>query len=164
MKKLAIYPGTFDPITNGHVDIVLRAAKLFDKIIVSIGENPQKKPLFSHAERFELVREVIDSLGLPNVETDSFRGLLVNYAKKIDSTIIIRGLRAISDFEHEFQIALANRKLYAEIETVFLMPKESYVYLSSSMVKTIALNDGDISLFVPCAVKSAFKKKIGGKK
>ena len=164
MEKLTIYPGTFDPITNGHIDIAIRASKLFSRVIVSVGENPQKQTLFSHEERLELMEKVINSLGLPNLETGHFEGLLARYAHELKATAIIRGLRALSDFEHEFQMALANRKLFPEAETVFLMPSEPFVYLSSSMVKTIAQNNGDISQFVPPVVKQALLKKFGGKK
>jgi len=164
MKKLAVYPGTFDPITNGHIDIIVRATKLFSDIIVAVGENPQKKPLFSHSERMELVKQVVDTLNLPNVRVGHFKGLLAQYADEIRATAIIRGLRAVSDFEYEFQMALANRKIYPDAETVFLMPSEPFVYLSSSMVKVIAQNNGDVSPFVPKIVENALHKKFGGKK
>jgi len=164
MKKLAVYPGTFDPITNGHIDIIVRASKLFDRIIVSVGENPQKKPLFTHSERMGLVENVVETLALDNVDVGYFSGLLARYADEIGATAIIRGLRAVSDFEYEFQMALANRKIYPDAETVFLMPSEPFVYLSSSMVKIIAQNNGDVSIFVPKPVEIAFHKKFGGKK
>lgn len=164
MKKLAVYPGTFDPITNGHIDIIVRAAKLFTNIIVAVGENPQKEPLFSHCERMELVKQIVETLKLPNVEVGHFKGLLAQYADEIRATAIIRGLRAVSDFEYEFQMALANRKIYPDAETVFLMPSEPFVYLSSSMVKVIAQNNGDVSFFVPKIVETALYKKFGGKK
>ncbi len=162
MDKCAVYPGTFDPITNGHLDIVERAAKLFSKIIVAVGENPEKTPLFSHNERFELVKEAVSALELPNITVGQFTGLLAQYAQDTDATAIIRGLRAVSDFEHEFQMALANRKLFPDAETVFLMPSEPFVYLNSSMVKVIARNDGNISQFVPPCVEKALLEKIGG--
>ena len=164
MNKCAVYPGTFDPITNGHLDIVVRAAKLFSTIIVAVGENPEKTPLFTHNERFELVKRAISELKLPNVSVGQFTGLLAQYAQDIGATAIIRGLRAVSDFEHEFQMALANRKLFPDAETVFLMPCEQFVYLNSSMVKVIARNNGDISPFVPACVERALFEKLGGKR
>ena len=162
-EKIAVYPGTFDPITNGHIDIIIRAAKLFDRIIVAVGENPQKSPTFIHTERVDMVKKVVDSLGLPNVEVDHFCGLLAEYASRKGVTAIIRGLRAVSDFEYEFQMALANRKLFPRAETVFLMPSQSFVYLSSSIVKIIAQNGGDVSQFVPKEVEEMLMKKFGGK-
>jgi len=162
-EKIAVYPGTFDPITNGHIDIIIRAAKLFDRIIVAVGENPQKSPTFTHTERVDMVKKVVDSLGLPNVEVDHFCGLLAEYASRKGVTAIIRGLRAVSDFEYEFQMALANRKLFPRAETVFLMPSQSFVYLSSSIVKIIAQNGGDVSQFVPKEVEEMLMKKFGGK-
>ncbi len=159
MDKCAVYPGTFDPITNGHLDIVKRAARLFSNIIIAVGENPEKTPLFSHDERFELVKEAVAALELPNITVGQFTGLLAQYAQDIGATAIIRGLRAVSDFEHEFQMALANRKLFPDAETVFLMPSEPFVYLNSSMVKVIAQNGGDIAPFVsPCVEKTLLKK------
>ena len=161
MGKLAIYPGTFDPITNGHIDIVIRGAKIFDEIIIAVGENPHKKTLFSHNERVELVKEVVDQLGLSNITADHFSGLLADYMRRKKAIAVIRGLRALSDFEYEFQMALANRKIYPQFETVFLMPSEQFIYLSSSMVKEIAQNGGDISQFVPPVVEEALYKKFG---
>ncbi len=164
METLAIYPGTFDPITNGHTDIINRAAKLFDRVIVSVGENPHKEPLFLHKERLQLVTQTVESMNLHNVSVDHFNGLLAEYSRNMNATAIIRGMRALSDFEYEFQMALANRKIYPEIETVFLVPSESFIYLSSSMVKTIAQNGGDVSQFVPSSVEKALYNKFGGKK
>lgn len=164
MDKCAICPGTFDPITNGHLDIVIRSSRLFSKLIVAIGENPAKETLFAHEERVGLVKQVLAEQNLPNVEVGYFRGLLAEYAQNMGATAIIRGLRAISDFEHEFQMALANRRLFPDAETVFLMPSEQFVYLNSSMVKTIALNKGDVSHFVPDVVKKALLAKFGGSK
>lgn len=164
MSKCVVYPGSFDPITYGHIDIVKRAASLFPNVIVAIGENPEKTPFFSHEERVALVEEVLLKLELPNVSVGHFTGLLAQYAQDIGAVAIIRGLRALSDFEHEFQMALANRKLFPEAETVFLMPSEQFVYLNSSMVKTIARNSGDVSCFVPRTVEIALVKKFGGKK
>ncbi len=164
MDRLAIYPGTFDPITNGHIDIVIRGAKIFDQIIIAVGENPHKSTLFSHDERVVLVRRVVEELGIPNITADHFTGLLVDYVRKMGAVAVIRGLRAVSDFEYELQLALANRKLFPQFESVFLMPAEQFIYLSSSMVKEIARNGGDISQFVPPVVEQALYEKFGGKK
>lgn len=159
-KKIAVYPGTFDPITYGHMDIIKRAAKLFYSVIVAVGEDPQKAPVFTLSERFDMIKNVIESERFENVSVDRFRGLLVHYLEKVGSIIIIRGLRAVTDFEHEFQMALANRKLHSIAETVFLLPGEQFVYLSSSMVKTIALNNGDVSPFVPPFVEKFLYSKL----
>ena len=156
--KIAIYPGTFDPITNGHLDIIERARKVFDTVIVTIARNSSKNPLFSDKERLEMIREVVK--GMKQVEVDSFDGLLVNYAKKKKATAVLRGLRAISDFEYEFALALTNRKLNDTLETVFLMPSERYTYLNSTIVREIARLGGDVSDFVPPVVKKAFDKKF----
>ncbi len=156
--KVAIYPGTFDPITNGHLDIIERAIKMFDTVIVTIARNSSKNPLFSDKERVDLIREAVKEW--KQVEVDSFEGLLVDYAKKRKATIVLRGLRAISDFEYEFQLALTNRKLSDELETVFLMPSESYTYLNSTIVREIARLGGDVSDFVPPVVRKAFEKKF----
>jgi pantetheine-phosphate adenylyltransferase len=156
--KIAIYPGTFDPITNGHLDIIERAITLFDSIIVTIARNSAKNPLFSDKERLEMIKEAVK--GWNQVEVDSFDGLLVNYAKERKATAVLRGLRAISDFEYEFQLALTNRKLNDTVETVFLMPSERYTYLNSTIVREIARLGGDVSDFVPPAVQKAFEKKF----
>jgi pantetheine-phosphate adenylyltransferase len=156
--RIAIYPGTFDPITNGHLDIIERAIKLFDTVIVTIARNSSKNPLFSDKERLEMIREVVKHL--KQVEVDSFDGLLVNYAKKRNATAVLRGLRAISDFEYEFQLALTNRKLNDSFESVFLMPSERYTYLNSTIVREIARLGGDVSDFVPPIVKKAFDRKF----
>ena len=161
---VAIYPGSFDPITNGHVDILRRALALFDRVIVAIAENVRKQPLFSTAERAEMVRK---SLGIePRVEVDSFSGLLVDYAHKRGARVIVRGLRAIADFEYEFQFAHMNRHLAPDVETLFLMTSDDSFYVSSSLVKEVAANGGDISRIAPPAVVEALKKKFkneGGK-
>ncbi len=148
--KVAIYPGSFDPITNGHVDIIERAAKLFEKVIVAAIRNPEKKPRFSLDQRVEMLKESLSQY--KNVEVESFDGLLVDYARKNKANIIVRGLRAVSDFDYEFQMALTNRKMAPEIETVFFMTDYKYSYLSSSFVKQIVRLGGDISALVPKAV------------
>ncbi|MDB6039198.1 MAG: pantetheine-phosphate adenylyltransferase [Verrucomicrobiales bacterium] len=156
--RTAIYPGSFDPITNGHLDVVQRAAKLFDRIIVAVATNDSKNPLFTLAERKQLVLQAIGHL--PNVEVDSFNGLLVNYVDEQKGGAIIRGLRAVSDFEFEFQLALMNRKLNERVETIFMMPKDTYTFLSSRIVKEIARLGGDVSSFVPRHVQAALAQKF----
>ncbi len=158
MKRIAIYPGTFDPITYGHIDVVERAVEIFDTVIVAVAYNPTKQPLFTTQERLKLLR---DTLGkYKNVKVDRFEGLLVDYARKKKATAIVRGLRAISDFEYEFQMALMNRKLAEHITTVFLMPHEKYTYLNSSLVREIVLLGGDVSEFVPPNVGKALAQKV----
>jgi pantetheine-phosphate adenylyltransferase len=157
--RTVIYPGSFDPLTNGHLDVVQRAAKLFDKVVVAVAQNESKNPLFSLSERLELVSKCVG--GMKNVETDSFDGLLVNYAEKQGAAAIVRGLRAVSDFEFEFQLALMNRKLNERIETIFMMPKDTYTFLSSRIVKEIARLGGDVSAFVPPVVREALVGKLG---
>ena len=153
-----IYPGSFDPFTNGHLDIAQRAAKLFDTVIVAVANNEEKKPLFTLKERVHFVQESIGHL--PNVRVDSFDGLLVNYVEECGGQAVIRGLRAISDFEFEFQLALMNRKLNERVETIFMMPKETYTFLSSRIIKEIARLHGDVKAFVPAHVESALKRKL----
>jgi pantetheine-phosphate adenylyltransferase len=159
--RTAIYPGSFDPLTNGHLDIIERAAKLFDRVVVAVAQNEGKNPLFSQAERLELVTKCVAHL--KNVETDVFDGLLVNYVEKRSAQAIIRGLRAVSDFEFEFQLALMNRKLNERIETIFMMPKDTYTFLSSRIVKEIARLGGDVSAFVPGQVREALVARLGRK-
>jgi len=156
--RTGIYPGSFDPLTNGHLDLIQRAAKLFDRVIVAIAKNESKKPLFALDERLELVTRAIKSL--PNVSADAFDGLLVSYAKRQGGQAIVRGLRAVSDFEFEFQLALMNRKLDEQIETIFMMPKDTYTFLSSRIVKEIAGLGGDVSSFVPPEVCAALARKL----
>lgn len=155
--KVAIYPGTFDPITNGHLDLVSRASPLFDQVIVAVSNNRSKQPLFSIEERFELIRAAIRPF--KNVSTEIFSGLLVDYAVKKQASAVIRGLRAISDFEYEFQMALMNRKLNPNIETVYLMPSSDLIFINSSIVKEIASLEGDISNLVPESVANALMMK-----
>lgn len=154
----AVYPGTFDPITNGHLDIIKRASELFDKVIVTIALNTNKKPLFSKQERKEMIRKVTENF--KNIEVDSFNGLLVDYALKKKASTIIRGLRAVSDFEYEFQMSLTNRKLAPKITTIFLMPNEKYTYLNSSLVKELARFKGKINCFVPDYVREKLERKF----
>ncbi len=155
--RRAIYPGSFDPVTNGHLDVIERAGTLFDEVIVAVAYNEQKQPLFTLEERLEFLRETIG--GRDRVRVTSFEGLLVEFALREQASAVVRGLRAISDFEFEFQMALMNRKLEAKVETIFLMPKEEYTYLSSRIVKEIARLGGDISQFVPPCVARAIEKK-----
>jgi pantetheine-phosphate adenylyltransferase len=155
--RTAIYPGSFDPLTNGHLDVIQRATKLFDRVIVAVALSESKQPLFSLEERLELVRGSISHLA--HVEADSFDGLLVEYVNSRKAQAVIRGLRAVSDFEFEFQLALMNRKLDERIETIFMMPKDTYTFLSSRIVKEIARLGGDISSFVPAHVESALTGK-----
>jgi pantetheine-phosphate adenylyltransferase len=156
--RTAIYPGSFDPLTNGHLDVLQRATKLFDRVIVAIAKNESKSPLFTIHERLGLVKNAIGHL--PNAEADTFGGLLVEYAVKQKAQAIVRGLRAVSDFEFEFQLALMNRNLNEKIETIFMMPKDTYTFISSRIVKEIARLGGDVSPFVPKHVESALKKKF----
>jgi len=157
-EKVAIYPGTFDPITNGHMSLVQRAVKLFDRMIVAVAENASKNPLFTHEERFRLVKESLR--GSRKIEVIKFNGLLADLARKHKARAIVRGLRAVSDFEFEFQMALMNRKMAREVETVFLMPSLAWVYLSSTIVKDVAANEGDIDSLVPRPVAQALFKKL----
>ena len=156
--RTVIYPGSFDPLTNGHLDVIERAVKLFDHVIVAVAKNESKQPLFSLEERVDLVRSCIKNI--PTAEVDSFDGLLVDYAKQRNAQAIVRGLRAISDFEFEFQLALMNRKLNEKVETIFMMPKDTYTFLSSRITKEIARLGGDISAFVPTEVRTALLEKL----
>src|SRR5689334_15025488 len=157
--RTVIYPGSFDPLTNGHLDIVSRAARLFDQVVVAVAKNESKSPLFNVAERLGLMRESVTDL--PNVRVDSFDGLLVDYVEQQGGQAVIRGLRAVSDFEFEFQLALMNRKLNERIETIFMMPKDTYTFLSSRIVKEIARLGGDVGAFVPPRVVQALTRKFG---
>jgi pantetheine-phosphate adenylyltransferase len=159
MAETALYPGTFDPITLGHVDLIKRARRIFNKLVVAVADNPEKNPLFSVGERIEMIKEI--SKEIDSVSVTSFNDLTARYAKSIEATVIIRGLRAVSDFEFEFQMALMNRKIEPTVETVFLMPSEKYSYLSSSLVKDIARRGGDISCFVPPVVMEKLARRFG---
>lgn len=157
-KIIAIYPGTFDPITNGHLDIIDRASKLFDEVIVAVALNINKTPLLTDDERKTLIKQTTGKY--KNVKVDSFNGLLATYAKKKNAKVIVRGLRAISDFEYEFQMSLTNTKLAPEISTIFLMPNEKYTYLNSSLIRELARFKGDISSFVPAVVRKKLLSKF----
>jgi len=156
--RTVVYPGSFDPFTNGHLDVVQRAAKLFDRVIVAVAQNEGKSPYFTLQERRNMVAEA--TRDLPNVEVDGFNGLLVNYVDDRRADAIIRGLRAVSDFEFEFQLALMNRNLNERVETIFMMPKDTYTFLSSRIIKEIARLGGDITPFVPVGVKKALLEKL----
>ncbi|WP_102271569.1 pantetheine-phosphate adenylyltransferase [Cytobacillus massiliigabonensis] len=161
MGAIAVCPGSFDPITYGHLDIIKRGAKVFDQLYVVVLNNSAKHPLFSVNERIELIKEVTKDI--PNVKVDSFQGLLVDYAKSVNASAIIRGLRAVSDFEYEMQITSMNRVLNDEIETFFIMTNNQYSFLSSSIVKEVAKYNGKISELVPYSVEMALKEKFEGK-
>jgi len=158
MHIKAIYPGTFDPITDGHLDLILRGSKLFNEVIVAIAANPGKTPLFSLAERVEMVEQV--TANLSNVRIIGFSNLLVDCAKEYQAEVVLRGLRAVSDFEYEFQLAGMNRRLSPELETMFLTPAEQYEFISSSMIREIAKLNGDVSSFVPECVEERLIKKF----
>ncbi len=158
LMRRAIYPGSFDPVTNGHLDVIERARKLFDEVIVAVAHNEQKQPLFTLEERLDFLRASID--GSDGVKIAPLDGLLVDFAVQQKATAVVRGLRAVSDFEFEFQMALMNRKLEASVETIFLMPKEEYTYLSSRIVKEIARLGGDVRAFVPPCVMGNFLQKL----
>lgn len=158
--RLAICPGSFDPVTLGHLDIITRASKLFDNVIVVVMSNAAKSPLFSQVERMALLNKAIAEAGITNVSVDCYDGLLADYAKMRKATAIVKGLRAVSDFEYEFQMALTNRKMYSEAETVFLTTAAENLYLSSSLVKQVARLDGDVSDFVPACILPEIKEKL----
>ena len=157
--KVAIYPGTFDPITNGHLDIILRATKFVDRLVIAVSNNNKKETLFDTNERVEMIKKVIKDQNISNVEVDYFDGLLISYAKKKNANVIIRGLRAISDFEYEFQMTGMNYKLDPKIETVFLMASDKVQLISSKLIKEISALKGDVSKFVPNVVEEKLKKK-----
>jgi pantetheine-phosphate adenylyltransferase len=157
--RLAIYPGSFDPLHNGHVDIILRGAHLFERILVAVLVNAEKNPLFSDHERVEMIRDVFREY--PNVEVDTFEGLLVDYARRRRASAIVRGIRAVSDFEYEFQMALMNRHLEPTLETVFMMPAEQYTYLSSRLIKEVFSLGGEVRGLVPPLVETRMGEKGG---
>ncbi len=161
MCQKALYPGTFDPVTNGHIDVVKRAVKIFGEVIVAVAHNLEKAPLFSVEERVDLLKKSLK--GIDGVTVSSFEGLVVDFARRNKAAVVIRGLRMLSDFEYEFQMALTNRKLADDIETIFLMPSESYSYLSSKLLKEAASLGADLSYFMPLFVEDALKKKLGRK-
>jgi len=156
--KRVLYPGTFDPVTNGHIDVIKRAIDIFDEIIVTIARNPSKSPMFTLDERMEMLRESLKDFD--NVIVDSFSGLIVDHVQKLGALGIIRGLRAVSDFEYEFQMALMNRKLDDNLRTIFLMPHEKYTYLNSTIIRNLAQFGGDVSDFVPPIVAKKLKEKV----
>jgi pantetheine-phosphate adenylyltransferase len=160
--RTAVYPGSFDPITNGHLDVIQRAAKLFDRVIVAVAKNESKNPFFSMSQRQELCAQAVAHL--PNVSVDAFTGLLVEYVERMHGDAVVRGLRAVSDFEFEFQLALMNRKLNERIETIFMMPKDTYTFISSRLVKEIARLGGDVGSFVPKIVQEALANRLNSKR
>jgi pantetheine-phosphate adenylyltransferase len=161
MPTLAVYPGSFDPLTNGHVDIIMRGARLFDRIVVAILINAEKAPLFTMQERVEIARDVFK--GMPNVEVDTFDGLLVDYVERRRAQVIVRGLRAVSDFEFEFQMALMNQRLNDKIETIFMMPAEQYTYISSRLIKEVFKLGGRVHGLVPDMVEERLRNKIAAR-
>ena len=162
MKVLAVYPGSFDPVTNGHLDIIRRGSRLFDRIVVAILRNPEKEALFGIQERRRILQRATS--GIPNVSIDSFDGLLVDYARRRGARVIVRGLRALSDFEYEFQMALMNRRLDSSIETVFMMPSEAYSYLSSRLVKEVVRLGGSVAGLVPPEVELRLGARVGNRR
>lgn len=159
MKRIAVYPGTFDPVTNGHVDLAERSLRMFDRVIVAVAANPKKQPLFELSERIVMFKRA--TKGYRNLVIEGFDGLLVDYVKERKAVAIIRGLRAVSDFEHEMQMALMNRRLDEDIETVFLMPNEDYSFITSTIVKEAASYGGDVSSLVPKGVVEKLRKRFG---
>jgi len=157
-QRIAIYPGTFDPITYGHIDIITRAATIFDKVVVAVAHDSAKDTLFSVEERVGMVKDATGSM--KNVVVDDFKGLIVNYVKRSGAKVMIRGLRMISDFEYEFQMALTNRKLSPDIETIFMMPHESYSYISSKLIKEAARLGANVSTFIPKKVQKLLKERL----
>jgi pantetheine-phosphate adenylyltransferase len=158
-RSLAVYPGTFDPITFGHIDIIKRASRIFDRVIVAIARTPHKETLFTVEERVAMAKDAVKRI--PRVTVSSFDGLVVKYAMRVGSHVMIRGLRMISDFEYEFQMALTNRKLVDRIETVFMMPHETYSYVSSKLIKEAASLGADVSVFVPHTVSTLLRQRLG---
>ena len=159
MRTKAIYPGTFDPLTNGHTDLVMRAARLFDEVVLAIAANPTKQPLFSLAERVELAEQVF--AGLPNVKVVGFSGLLAEFARVQQAQVLLRGVRAVADFEYEFQLASMNRQLNPDLDSLFMTPSEKNMFISSTLVKEVARHGGDVAPFVAPQVLDALKRKLG---
>jgi len=157
-SKLAIYPGSFDPVTNGHLDLIERASKLFGRVVVTVARNAEKAPMFTLKERVEMLREATKAF--PNVEVDTFDGLLVDYARKLGARVLVRGIRAISDYEYELQMALMNRRLEPQLETVFMLPAVEYSYLSSHLVRELAVLGGSLNGLVPPAVEQRLRIKV----
>ncbi|MBI3599504.1 MAG: pantetheine-phosphate adenylyltransferase [Nitrospinae bacterium] len=157
-KKAAVYPGTFDPVSNGHLDLIKRGLRIFDKVIVAVALNPGKSPIFSIDERVGFIREAVK--GWKNVEIESFGGLLIDYVKRKKANVIVKGLRAVSDFEYELQLSLMNRRLDTHIETIFMMPSEEYSFLSSKILKEVAALNGDIRGMVPAVVVKGLRRKF----
>jgi len=161
MCQIALYPGTFDPVTNGHIDLIKRAHEIFHDVVVAVAHNPHKQPLFNVKERVGMLKKA--TVGMEGVTVTDFNGLVVDYAHKIKARVIVRGLRMLSDFEYEFQMALTNRKIAGDIETIFLMPHESYSYLSAKLIKEAAGLGAELKDFVPGFVATALRKKLGKK-
>ena len=162
MCQVALYPGTFDPVTNGHIDLISRAHEIFSEVIVAVAHNPHKQPVFSVGQRVSMLKQAV--IGMERVTVTHFDGLVVDFAHKIKARVLVRGVRMFSDFEYEFQMALTNRKLSSDIETIFLMPHESYSYLSAKLIKEAAVLGADLSSFVPDFVEQALRKKLRRKK
>ena len=162
MCQIALYPGSFDPVTNGHIDLICRAREIFSDVIVAVAHNPHKHPIFSVQQRMSMLKQAI--AGMDGVTVTHFDGLVVDFAHKLKAKVLIRGLRMLSDFEYEFQMALTNRKLAGDVETIFLMPHESYSYLSAKLIKEAAILGADLSSFVPDFVGQALQKKLRRKK
>ena len=158
MKRLAIYPGTFDPVTYGHIDLIKRARKIFDQVIVAVAHNPDKGPIFTVEERVELLRRAVR--GIRGVTIEAFDSLVVDYVRRKGGRVVIRGVRMLSDFEYEFQMALTNRKLSDEVETIFMMPSEAYSYISARLIKEAGMLGADLSAFVPPYVARALRRKL----
>jgi pantetheine-phosphate adenylyltransferase len=157
-RVLAIYPGSFDPVTNGHLDLIERGSKIFMRLVVAVLRNAEKAPMFTLAERMEMLRE--STRGYPNVEVDSFDGLLVDYAQRLGARVLLRGIRAVSDYEYELQMAMMNRRLQPDLETVFMLPAEAYSYVSARLVREIAQLGGSVSGLVPAAVEQRLRDKV----
>ena len=158
MGRIAIYPGSFDPVTYGHVDLVRRATQIFDKVYIAVAANTHKSPMFSLEERLEMLKEATE--GIPKIEIETFEGLVIEYARKKGAKVLLRGLRMVSDFEYEFQMALTNRRLGKDVETVFLMPSEEYSFLSSTLLKETGALGADLSTFVPKFIEKRLKERL----